>query len=296
MTQDDYQERAYFFYERQRFREAAEVCLEGLGVDPNDADLLYMRGLCGFQLHDPELTQSSIEALAACAPNWSGTHDLLCYRALDENRLDAAERHAREAIRWDPQEGSRHGTLACVFDRLGRIEDAITSARRGLSLDPNSIDLLTLLQRLYQLNGEPRLAAEMERRAGEVNPEDADWHLFAGLRLLEAGQNAEARSRMRSSLMVQPNVPRERLDAMAQEIVLAHRFFKHGFFLNNNWRFRAMAVATPCVWFALGWIVWFPFRWLGWMSVILVVGWFAYEAIFRLCCRLVRRRIERGRL
>ena len=199
MTPHDYQHRAYFFFERDRFREAAAVCLEGLSAAPDDCDLLYLRGLCGLRLQDRELTQTSIESLAACAPNWPCTHDLLCFQALEQNRLDAAERHSREAIRWDPEVGGRYGTLAYVFERLGRREDAITAARQGLALDPDNTQLLTLLQRLYQLNGERRLAEEFERRAGEVNPQDADWHLFAGFRLLNAGQKAEGRSRMRSS-------------------------------------------------------------------------------------------------
>ena len=53
---------------------------------------------------------------------------------------------------------------------------------------------------------------------------------------------------------------------------------------------------VPLIWFSLGWLVWFPFKWLGWLSLALVVGLFAYEALFWLCCRLVRCRIERGRL
>lgn len=296
MTPDDYLQRAYFLFERDRFRDAAAACLEGLGPHPDDPDLLFLRGMCGLQLKDRELTQMSIESLAAIAPNWSCTHDLLCYQALEDDRLDRAERHSREAIRWDPETGSRYRTLASIFERLSRREDAITAARQGLALDPDNVHLLTLLQRLYHLNGDKRLAQEMERRAGEVNPDDADWHLFAGFRLLEAGQKSEGRSRMRSSLMTEPDISAERLDAMASEIVQSHWLFKNAFFLRDEWQMRAVAIATPFFWFCLGWLVWFPFGWLGWLSLFVVVGWFAYEALFRSCCWLVRRRIKRGRL
>lgn len=296
MTAADFQQRAWFFFERERHREAVEVCQQGLAVEPDDADLLYLQGLCGLRLENRELTQSSIESLTACAPEWACTFDLMCYQALEDDKLDAAEHHAREAIRLAPEIGSRYGTLAHVFQRMRRIEDAITAARQGLKLDPHAASLLTLLQRLYQLNGEPRLAAEMERRAGEVNPEDSDWHLYAGFRLLEQGQQHEGRSRLRTSLMSEPNVPAERLNAMAHEIVGAHWLFKHARFLNPDWSIRAMAVATPFVWFALGWLVWRPITWLGWLSAVLVAGGFAYEALFFLCCRWVRRGIARGRL
>ncbi len=154
MTPYEYQQRAYFLFERDRFREAAAVCLEGLNTDPDDVDLLFLRGLCGLRLNDRKLTQTSIESLAACAPNWPCTHDLLCFQALEHDWLDAAERHCREAIRGNPEAGGRFGTLAYVFERLGRREDAITAARQGLALDPDNLQLLTLLQRLYQLNGE----------------------------------------------------------------------------------------------------------------------------------------------
>jgi tetratricopeptide (TPR) repeat protein len=296
MPHVDHQQRALFFYERDRFGDAAAACLEGLSEHPEDTDLLYLRGLCGLRLKDSILTNSSIESLATIAPNWSPLHDLLCYRALEQGRLDSAELHAREAIRWDPEVGGRYGTLAHIFDRLGRIEDAITSARQGLALDPDNIHLLTELQQLYRRNGDKRLAEEMERRAGEVNPEDADWHLFAGIRLLEAGQSAEGRSRMRTSLMVEPDVPLERVDGMAHEIVRSHWLFKHASFMRGEWGIRIMAIATPLIWFVLGRLVWFPFNWLGWLSVILVAGWIAYEALFRLCCGVVRGRIRRGRL
>lgn len=296
MTPNDFQQRAHFFFERDRWREAVEVCQEGLGVFPEDADLLYLQGLCGLRLKDRELTASSIQSLTACAPEWACTFDLLCYQALEDDKFDAAERQTREGIRLAPETGMRYGTLAYIFQRMHRLEDAITAARQGLKLEPHSGPLLTLLQRLYQINGEKRLAAEMERRAGEVNPEDADWHLFAGFRLLEEGQQSKGRSRLRSSLMAEPNVPAERLDAMAQEIVCSHWLFKHAFFLKNDRSLRVMAVATPFVWFALGWLVWRPIGWLGWLSALLVVGWFAYEALFFLCRRWVRRGIARGRL
>ncbi|MBS0206483.1 MAG: hypothetical protein JSS49_26645 [Planctomycetes bacterium] len=296
MTPDDYQQRAYFYFQRDRFRDAATVCLEGLGANPNDVDLLFLCGLCGLHLKDNDLTKSSIEALAARAPNWSCTHDLLCYQAIENDRLEVAERHSREAIRWDPETGSRYRTLAYIFERLRRREDAITAARQGLALAPDNIHLLTLLQRLYHLNGDKRLAQEMERRAGEVNPEDADWHLFAGFRLIEAGQKSEGRARMRSSLMAEPNVPADRVDSMARELVRSHWLFKNAFFLRGDWKIRAIALATPLLWFGAGWLIWHPFNWLGWLSLFVVVGWFAHEALFRCCCWLVRRRIERGRL
>lgn len=296
ISSQDFRQRAYFYFERERYREAVEVCQEGLAIDPEDPDLLYLQGLCGLRLKDRELADATIRSLAACAPDSPWTNDLLCYQALNDDRFDAAERHARHAIRLAPEASDRYGTLAHIFARLDRLEDAITAARQGLSLDPNNVRLLTLLQRFYQHNGEQRLAAEMERRAGEVNPEDADWHLFAGFRLLEAGHQAEGRSRLRSSLMSEPNVPVERLDAMAHEIVRAHWFFKHGFFLRGEWTMRAVALATPLVWFALGWLIWRPIQWVGWLSLLLVAGWFAYEALFFACCRFVRRRIERGRL
>ena len=136
----------------------------------------------------------------------------------------------------------------------------------------------------------------MERRAGEVNPEDADWHLFAGFRLLEEGMKSEGRTRMRSSLMVEPDLPAERLGAMAQGIVQSHWFFKHARFLPGEWIPRMITLATPLFWFMLGWFVWYPFAWLGWITLFVVVGWFGYEALFWFCCWWVRLRVQRGRL
>jgi hypothetical protein len=115
-------------------------------------------------------------------------------------------------------------------------------------------------------------------------------------RLLEAGQKSEGRTRMRSSLMAKPNLPAERLDAMAHEIVQSYWLFKNAQFLRGEWSLRMIAAATSLIWLTLGWLVWFSFGWLGWMSLVLVVGWFAYEALFRFCCWLVRLRIQRGRL
>ena len=61
MPSHDYQQRAYFFFERDRFREAAAVCLEGLSENPDDVDLLYLRGLCGLRLKDQELISRFID-------------------------------------------------------------------------------------------------------------------------------------------------------------------------------------------------------------------------------------------
>lgn len=296
MNPADFQERAKFFFDRERVREALVVAQDGLSYFPENRDLLYLQGMCGQVLGDRTLVQTSRQTLAASAPEWAGTSHFLCLCALDDNRLDEAEHHARTTIQLSPSNGKGYYVLSVVFLRRHRLEKAISAARDGLAQNPNDILLLTMLQRLYHITGDSRRELEMERRAGEINPEHRLWHLHAGLRLLEDGQVMAGRSRLRTSLRIDPNVASSTLDRMSEEIVRSHWLYRNYYFLKEDWPLRVLAITVSLIFFTLGWLFWWPFFWLGWLTIAFVIAWAAYDATFFLCCRWIRRGIARGRL
>jgi chemotaxis protein methyltransferase CheR len=83
---------------------------------------------------------------AAAAPPIGAQERLLAAaRDLADNRLDAARRTLTEAVAADPSEPAAHALEGFLHDLCGRTEDAVSSYRAALYLDPALFQVRVLL-------------------------------------------------------------------------------------------------------------------------------------------------------
>jgi tetratricopeptide (TPR) repeat protein len=118
--------------------------------------------------------------------------------------LAAARESLETGLAVSPQAAAGYGTLALVFSRLGRREDAIAAARRAIALDPDHAPHRSMLGGLLRTAGEFEAAERELRAAAELDPFDAHFpgHLANFLR--ERDRLAEALDIVRPGLVGSP--------------------------------------------------------------------------------------------
>jgi tetratricopeptide (TPR) repeat protein len=274
-------DRGWFFFQRKRYSDALSCCHDALRENPRDEDAFYLGSFSALMLDDRETAREMAGQLIGIDPQSAGGHELLGHLALADEHEQKAERHFREAIRCDPQSSGRYATLGAFLARRGRLEEAITSARKGL-------------KELYRLNEEPKLAQEMGDRAAEINPEDADVHFEAGLLLLRKGQKADARGRFAESLRLDP-ASGQAFSVIAHERVRHWKVFKNGYFMPLKVGMIIAVLLAPAMWFGLS-LLWQPLIWVFYLSLVIIVGGYLYTGLFYMCRWSIQRRLERGRL
>ncbi len=304
--------RAWFFYQRRRYAEAQEECRGALAADPHDAQALWLGGLCALLLEQVDVAREMASSLLAEAPSSAEGHELMAYVSESSGDPRAAERHFLEALRQAPERARLHAVFGTFLGRHGRIEDGITQAYRGLELSPDDPLVLRSLEQLYRWGDEPERADAMGRKALAADPENADAHLAAGLRLLEArhGRAASATSPRRGASATSPRrganahfrealrlepADGDNLRTIAHQRVHSHPFFRDGFFLPTRGEMLIVTLSVPLVWWLLSLLL-APLRYLAWISLGVIVAGYLYHGLFVLCRAKVLRDLRRGQL
>ncbi|HKF21602.1 MAG TPA: tetratricopeptide repeat protein [Candidatus Angelobacter sp.] len=126
-------------------------------------------------------------------------------KAIDEYRL---------AIAADPSSEYLSAALADLYNRTGRIRDAVMDAQEAIQRDPNNLQAHKLLGRIYlrslsdpQSGGSPellRLAIEQYEAAVRIEPKNPENYLYLG-RLYQLNKDlSKAESTFKQALKVDP--------------------------------------------------------------------------------------------
>ncbi len=107
-------------------------------------------------------------------------HDHLGSLLIDEDRLEEAIAHLREAVRLNPQFALAYFHLgyACFLDR--EVDQAIMHFERALAINPGFVQALHNLGKLRQAQGRSEDAVGLFRQALAINPDDAEAHNTLG--------------------------------------------------------------------------------------------------------------------
>jgi len=128
--------------ESKELPKAREIMEQGLARVPGDADLHYRYGLLLREMGDETGALSAMEQAIAKNPEHAEALNYLGYTLADESReLDRALVLVQSALRQDPENGFMIDSLAWVYFRMGRLDEAWTQIRRAVSLVPDDPEL-----------------------------------------------------------------------------------------------------------------------------------------------------------
>jgi tetratricopeptide (TPR) repeat protein len=146
-------------YEAGRADRAHQIVLEILQKEPNNAEVMTVRG------------------------NW----------LLREKKVDGAEAAATAAIKANPRLAAAQILLGAVLVARHDTTEALKAYNHAIDLNPRATDAHLALARLNLSLGRNELAAQFARQAVDAIPANGDAHLLLARALLAAGDLESAR-------------------------------------------------------------------------------------------------------
>lgn len=181
---------AQLCYQNNRFDEAEHFYR--LVLDEDYFNERALKGL-GFTLHSRGDSEEALYIyLRYLNQNRNDVDVLLNLSALFFNSqdYDKAIEFAHEAAAIDPKLGGPHQNLAASYFNLGQFEEAETSVRHALALEPTA-DSYTLLGLLLETENKLDEALDVYRKATDINPNDPEAHLAIARILNSRGEYPE---------------------------------------------------------------------------------------------------------
>ena len=160
----------------------------GLEVEPNNVELLNSLGFAFFQQGKSDQAVAAFEKALDVDPQHWKAHNNMALASIDLGELELAEAHYRESLAIKPQPAV-YSDLGFVLERQGMPDEAADLYRKAIELDPESSA------------AHYNLAASLARRGEFAGAEE---HFRA---VLESGPNAPASTGLGFVLSQQGRVP-----------------------------------------------------------------------------------------
>jgi tetratricopeptide (TPR) repeat protein len=129
-------------------------------------------------------------------------------RALElskQDKLEEAKTQLDQAVRIDPARPDVHNLLGSVYDRMGRLDDAIRCYLRAIELDPSVAAPFNNLGIAYLRKNDVDHAIQAFRRALQVEPENISSHYNLGIVYLRAREYGPAVSHLEQARRKSPD-------------------------------------------------------------------------------------------
>ncbi len=120
-------------------------------------------------------------------------------------RVDEAVTTLRKAVSLSPKLGPLYEHISMLLLSLGRQAEAEEALRRGLAENPGSASLLRNMGSFLSSSGRSEAGIEYLCKAVEANPESSDLRVDLGNLLIRMRRYAEAEAEYRKALELSPN-------------------------------------------------------------------------------------------
>ncbi|MCV2876181.1 tetratricopeptide repeat protein [Rhodobacteraceae bacterium XHP0102] len=163
----------------ERFAEGADAYSAALAlIDQNDPRfwfLFYARGICYEQSDQWDAAEADFRKALSLSPDQSSVLNYLGYSLVEQRRnLDEALNMIERAVELDPDSGYIVDSLAWVYFRLGRYQEAVAPMERAAELLPTDPIVNDHLGDVYWKVGRQREARFQWERALSFDPTEED--------------------------------------------------------------------------------------------------------------------------
>ncbi|MBR32177.1 MAG: hypothetical protein CMN77_12805 [Spirochaetaceae bacterium] len=172
---------------------------------------LHELGICYFYLENYERSLETLESLIDQFTNYvdiGRVQALRIYGMIQLERWEEARFVLMDRLKIEPTDETLMGMLAYVYEREGRLKDAMAQHRRVLQVNPDNINSLNSLGYLITLYGKPEEMDEAYRclkRAMEANPDNPAYLDSFGVFLNRKGNKDSARKALSKALKKDPD-------------------------------------------------------------------------------------------
>jgi protein O-GlcNAc transferase len=186
-------------------RQAEELYLQILRIDPNHADSWHLLGLIAKQSGRYDVAEEYIRNALRLLPNFAEAHNNLGVTLQEQGKLAEAVIYIQQALRLKPDLAQGYYNLALTYQRQGKILEAISNYQQSLRFQPNNVEAHHHLGNVYLELGQRKEAITSFQEALRLKPDFPEAHHNLGVVLREQGKFEEALSSYRVALHFKPD-------------------------------------------------------------------------------------------
>lgn len=199
---------ARYHFQTGNFQEAAAVCRDILGKDPNNAEAIQLLGLTALQTSQYDLAMDLLEKSVNLRPEVPNYHNNLGLVFQRIGRLENARKCFFKAIQLNPDFPEACYNLGTIFWALGKTEAAVKQYQEALRLNPNYAEVYNNLGNIMRDQNHLDEAQKHFEKACALNPHLAEAHNNLGNILQARGQLQEAVVHYQEAIRLRPNYAR----------------------------------------------------------------------------------------
>jgi tetratricopeptide (TPR) repeat protein len=200
---------------------AVRIYERGLKVAPDNVELLNSLGFALFQQGKSREAMVALEKALALDPKHWKAHNNMALASIDIGELELAEAHYRESLAIEPQPAI-YNDLGFVLEKEGLPDEAAEMYRKALELDPESATARYNLAASLARSGEFAEAETLFRDALAKNP-TTQAYTGLGVVLLQQGRTQDAIVNLQDAITADPTNAAA-YDALASILVRQGKF------------------------------------------------------------------------
>lgn len=205
-THDTLIDQALALHRQGDVARAADLYVEALRRDPQDADAHYYLAMIACQEGRFEDGITFARKAIAAAPARAAAHNLLGMALHRCGRPDQAVASFDAAIARDPNLSATHGNRGSALIDLARPAEALESFDRALALDPNAVVDWCNRGMALELLGRADEAIASFAKSSAIDPQFAEAHINRGGVLAALDRDEEALAAYDAALAAAPGL------------------------------------------------------------------------------------------
>ncbi len=163
-----------FYKSREEYDKALAIVQQGLGIEPENPDLLFELGVIYDKLGNTEAAVGQMQKVIVLKPDHADALNYIGYTYADKGiNLDEAEQLITKALNADPENGYILDSLGWLYYRKGEHEKAASTLEKAVALVPDDPILLEHLGDVYAALNNDQKALEFYDRALSRKKDDA---------------------------------------------------------------------------------------------------------------------------
>lgn len=164
-----------FYEESKRYNEALEILEKGLALDTENVRMQFRIGVVYDKMGRRQDAIAFMEKVLLAEPDNVKALNFLGYTYAEMGiELDKAEALVTRALKIKPQDGYITDSLAWVYFKQGKYEQALVWMEKAVALVPDDPVILEHLGDVYEKLNKSDLALKYYQRSLEIEPKDRE--------------------------------------------------------------------------------------------------------------------------
>jgi len=164
------------YLQEGKLRQAANICLEILEIQPDNSKVTHFLGIICYRLNNYDLAIECFKKTVQLNPNFTEAYNNLGTSLQEKGQFDEAISFHQKAIQLNPNFTEAYNNLGTSLQEKGQFDEAISFYQKATQLDPNFSDAYTNMGKAFQEQGQIDKALLCYQKAVQLSPSNADAH------------------------------------------------------------------------------------------------------------------------